>query len=218
VLLEVLNRASYSWASTTPETSRSRLQRQLTDAAAPLQNVERRIKNPYPVTRVSVMLNAHIENDAVLPNPGSYLFPEGALAGGRHMLLYSDDRNFFRKPADPKLTSDAVIRLRADLTHDGLKLAVMLLTTGYSVYYPLLRDKPDADTGSAYMASLQSQLTSAGVAVYNCLPLLRAAAARELKQGRLIYWPDDEHWNPRGVKIVAGALAPWLLPLTDAVQ
>jgi hypothetical protein len=194
------------------------MQRQLTDAAASLQSVERRVKNPYAVTRVSVMLNMHLENDVLLPNPESYLFPEEVLINGRHILLYSDDKNFFRKPADPGLTSEAVVRLRDDLAHHGLKLAVMLLPTGYSVYYPFLRDLPGRDTGGAYMGSLQDQLNSAGVPVYNCLPLLRDAAASELKQGRLIYWPDDAHWNPRGVEVVAAALAPWLRSLTDAVQ
>lgn len=222
VLLEVLNRAPYYWMPSPPETSPRRIARQLVDAAAPLQSIERRIRYPMALARVSSLLNMRLENDVLLPNPDRFRFPEEELTDGRHMLFYLDDKGFFENPADPRPTSDAIRRLSDDLARDGLKLAVMMVPTGYSVYYPLLRRKSrvssSEDTASIYMATLARQLTVAGIPAFNCLPAMRDAAARELTGGRLLYWPDDAHWNPLGVETAARALAPWFRSLTDVVQ
>ncbi|HWE50627.1 MAG TPA: hypothetical protein VG273_12590 [Bryobacteraceae bacterium] len=218
VLLELLDRAPYYWAQTSAPTFRQRLKQQARDTLAPLQSVERRMRNPYVVTRVSTMLNKHFENNVVLPNASTPFAPEEVLTNSRHMLFYIEDEKFFEKPADPRLTVNAVVRLREDLAREGLKLAVMLMPSGYTVYYPMFREGSGADGGGVYMEVLREQLNGAGVHVYNCLPVLREEAARELAQNRLIFWPDDAHWNPRGVAAVANALTPWLRSLTDAVQ
>jgi len=201
VLLEVLNRSPYGYGPP-PRSTR-----------APFQSVERRFKNPFALTRISSLLNMRLQNDVLLPNPDKFRFPEEELADGRHMLFYIDDKNFFLHPADPRPTAEAVEHLRDELARAGFKLAVVLVPTGYTVYYPLLRDAPGPDTGAAYMASLARQLSGAGVPAFNCLPLLRSAA-----EHTQVYWPDDAHWNPQGVETVANSLAPWLRSLTDAVQ
>jgi hypothetical protein len=207
VLVDILDRKSYSYVPGAP------LQR-----PAPFQSLERRIRNPFAITRVASLLNMRLQNDWLFPNPDRFRFPEEELKNGRHMLFYLDDKNFFETATDPGPTAETIAHVRDDLAKHGLKLAVMLVPTGYTVYYPLFRVKSGADVGSQYMAGLAEQLTVAGIPVFNCLPVLRAAAARELESGRLVYWPDDTHWNPAGVQVTARALAPWLRSLTDAVQ
>jgi len=203
VLMEVLNRDAYTYAGRVPA-----------QRAEPLQSLERRIKNPFAITRVSSLLNM-VQDDRLFPNPDRFRFPEEELADGRHMLFYDQDKSFFEKPPDPAPTADAIAHLGADLARHGLKLAVMLVPTGYAVYYPLFRRRTGTDGGERYMTSLAAKLAGAGVPAFNLLPVLRAAAARELPAGRLVYWPDDAHWNPAGVRVAAHAIAPWL---TDAVQ
>jgi hypothetical protein len=210
VLLEILNREGYGYGPPPRE-------RRFDDTAL-LQSLERRIRNPFAITRISSLWNMRLQNDRLLPNPDKFRFAEEELANGRRMLFYAQDKHFFESPSDPGPTAAAVASLRDDLARRGLKLAVMLVPTGYSVYHPLFREQSGSDTGGLYMASLAAQLAGAGVPVFDCLAVLRAAAARELAAGRLIYWPDDAHWNPLGAGVAAHALTPWLRTLTDAVQ
>jgi hypothetical protein len=37
--------------------------------------------------------------------------------------------------------------------------------------------------------------------------VLQQRAAEALEQGRTIYWKDDTHWNPEGIRIAADAIA-----------
>ena len=211
VLLELINRGAYSYQANAPH---GRLAAVL-DRAAPLQSFERRMKDPFALTRIAAMINMRVANDRVLPNPDRWRFPEEELTNGRHMLFYVDDRNFALNPDSPAITVDSVARLRDDLAKQGLQLAVMLVPNGYTVYWPLLRERPGEDRGRVYFAALEAGLGSHGIATFNALPVLRAAAAKDLEANRLVYWPDDAHWDPAGVAVVAEGVAPWLGGLVD---
>ena len=41
----------------------------------------------------------------------------------------------------------------------------------------------------------------------NLEPILHAGAREAFERGELIYWPDDTHWNPRGIEIAAREIA-----------
>jgi len=64
-----------------------------------------------------------------------------------------------------------------------------------------------------YLNRLERALRAMGVPVLNLTPLLSAEAARQLKHGRYLYWPDDVHWNARGIALAAAAIQEtWPLP------
>jgi hypothetical protein len=151
-----------------------------------------------------------LHNDILFPNPYKNLYPEEELITGRRMLFYSVDKEFSQHYASTTGTANAVAQLRDDLQNSGLKLATILVPTGYSVYYPLLRQTDGTDFGQQYMNELASQLAARRIPTFNCLPLLREAATRELAAGRLVYWPDDAHWNAAGSATAARGMAPWL--------
>jgi hypothetical protein len=202
VLLELLNRAVYGYnAAGEPVGRLAKLQ----DKAAGFQSLQRRMKDPFALGRITAMVNMRIANDVVLPNPERWRYPEEELKDGRHQLFYVDDKAFFHQPAPVSETIASVKQLRTDLEKAGLRLAVVLVPSGYTVYWPLLRDASGEDRGLQYMADLAAGLESIGVPALNCTPLLRDAAKREQ-----VYWPDDAHWTPAGVRVVADATAAFI--------
>jgi hypothetical protein len=208
VLLELVNRGPYGYQSQ-PQIPSTPLLR----AAAPLRALERRMKDPYVLDRLSSAINMRVSNDVVLPNPNAWKYPEAELLNGRRMLFFHEDSRFFHNPPGEDETLASVGLMRDELAKNNLHLAVLLVPTGYTVYYPLIRSAHDPDNGAKYLRSLEADISSQGIPVFNALTLLRNAASTELTRGQLIYWPDDAHWNPQGVDIVAGALAPWLAHL-----
>jgi len=206
VLLELINRGAYSYQPAAPHSRFAAI----LDRAAPLQSFQRRLKDPFALSRITALINMRIADDRVLPNPDRWRFPEEELINGRHMLFYVDDRNFALNPESPQITVESVAHLRDELRRRGLRLAVMLVPNGYTVYWPLLRERRGDDRGGRYFTELSEGLASRAIPAFNCLPRLRAAAGRELAGNRLVYWPDDAHWNPEGVSVAAEGLAPWL--------
>ncbi len=206
VLLELINRIPYSYEPSTPlpmPTKRDELR-------GALQAAVSSVHHPLAVVRISSLLNMRLHNDVLFPNMYKHFEVEEQLKTGRHVLFFGEDEEFSKEYRNPAGTAAAVAQLRDDLNRAGLKLAVVLVPTGYSVYYPLLQQTTGPDFGKQYMADLSSLLAEKEVPVFNCLPVLREAAANQLGAGRLVYWPDDPHWNPLGVATAARSVAPWL--------
>ncbi len=218
IIVEALNRDNYVFAAESGALARFGLRESpvgaLRTALAPEYSLIRRVAHPYAEMRMSVLLNLRIEDDRFLPNPFRGEYPEETLITGRHILVFSGDKRFAQNPGPPAQTAEALIELRDALIQDGYRLAVLLLPTGYSVYYPLLRDPSAPDASQSYMAAITDRLALAKVPVLNLLPPLREEARRALTaEGRLIYYPDDAHWNPRGCQFAAQVAAPWLRSL-----
>ncbi len=62
----------------------------------------------------------------------------------------------------------------------------------------------ETDALARPLAALYAELARHGVAVLDLLPLLRAARERE---GEPLYCRTDTHWSPRGIAVVAAAIA-----------
>lgn len=228
ILVEVLNREPFHYvAGADPEDAslRNALKQQLKGLRnsvasavnwAPAVSLERRILHPAALTQTAALLNMRLYDDRLLPNPFKRQYSEEQLSTGRHVLVFPEDKQFAQKPASPRATASALIRLRDDLDRQGYRLAVFLLPNSYSVYYPLYRDHPARDASAAYMAELAAMMSDNGVPLLNLLPAMREAARKELSSGEMIYYPDDAHWNRRGCAIAAEIAAPWLDDLLHA--
>jgi hypothetical protein len=177
---------------------------------APAISLTRRILYPAALTRAATLLNMRLQDGHLLPNPFRYHYSEEQLITGRHVLVYSGDKQFAQNPASPQATADPLIRLRDQLDRQGYHLAVLLLPNAYSVYYPLYRDHPANDASARYMTELTARLSGNKVPVLNLLPTLRDAARSELNSDHMIYYSDDAHWNPLGCAVAANVTAPWL--------
>lgn len=225
ILLEVLNRAAYSYVGSAGSPSAGakggvkgrllRLQESVESSAASARVAQRFVKISNPVLRVSTLLNLRLHNDQLLPNPYRDRYAEEELVDGRHVLRYAGDKAFALHPAAPEPTAVALARFHDDLAREGYHLAVVLLPNAYSVYSPLLRLETAPDQSNTYMAELYARLTTENVPAFNLLPPLREAARTALGQERVIYYSDDAHWNPEGVATAASVVAPWLQNLMD---
>ncbi len=171
--------------------------------------------HPTALIRASTLLNVHIEDDRLLPNPFKDQYSEEQLVDGRHVLVYCADKGFAQNPSGLSGTADALVRLRDELARHGYRLAVVMVPNSYSVYYPFYLNRPQDDASATYMAALTARLAENRVPVRNLLPPMRQAARRELASGRMIYFPDDAHWNSLGCDIAAAATAPWLRSLLE---
>jgi hypothetical protein len=219
ILFEVLNREPLyfgppSSGDSLRHTLRQRLKNShsgLVPKLAPAISLGLRLfVHPAALIREATLLNMRLQDDRLLPNPFKDAYSEEQLITGRHVLVYSGDKQFAQNPAGLQTTGDTLVRLRDELGRHGYRLAVLLLPNTYSVYYPLYRDRPATDASAAYMTELTAHLSENKVPVLNLLPALRDAARNELNGGRMIYFSDDAHWNALGCAIAANVTAPWL--------
>ncbi len=88
----------------------------------------------------------------------------------------------------------------------GIEWIILLIPEKEQVYrehvpvaaYPVNESWPPS-----VFDALEPALREEGIHVVNLLPVFREAVAR----GELIYWPDDTHWNERGIQLAAETLA-----------
>src|SRR5262249_34708295 len=98
--------------------------------------------------------------------------------------------------------------LRQRLADRNLRLTVLLVPDKYTVYGPLLENKPVDLGGERLLAAIEQELRQTDTPVVNLTQEFQASAAEALGRNEYIYWRDDTHWNPSGIKLAAASL--WL--------
>jgi hypothetical protein len=92
-----------------------------------------------------------------------------------------------------------------------LRFVVALVPDKFTVYRPLLAGEPAEPHPSLYLEVLEQRLREAGVEVMNLSePFIEEAAAR-LEAHQYLYWRDDTHWNPAGIRSATRLIAPALV-------
>ncbi len=103
-----------------------------------------------------------------------------------------------------------LVQLRDELAARGIELVFFPVPVKAQVHpEPLVRMGSIGEDSAIHNASfpeLVARLETAGVAVYDALPALRAAA----RAGDELYLPTDTHWNARGMRLAAAGLAEYL--------
>ena len=154
-----------------------------------------------------------LEDDRILPNSYAGNAVEAVVSNGDSMAFWTREvQNFYhRRPV-----ALAYWRwLRDELRTARFDLRVVLVPSKYTVYRPFLVDQAPNGRGAGgrYLDRLERALRAAGIPVLNLTPLLSAEAARQLQHERYLYWPDDVHWNARGIALAAAAIQEtWPLP------
>ena len=159
-----------------------------------------------PVRIFATRLHKALENDRLLPNRYARNAVRGTLRNGDWMLFYRDELEADADASAPA-TAYWTTLARELRTHD-LELVVLLVPDKHTVYHELLRTPvaPAARPG-ARMDRLQRGLEADGVPVVNLRPVFAATARRLFADGEYLYWRDDTHWNPRGVRLAAAEIA-----------
>lgn len=115
------------------------------------------------------------------------------------------DRSRFRRwpGADPR---PALRLLAEDLKARGIALWVVPVPSKVMVYpegfAPSLAGAAGDGVGNPSFPTFRRGLENAGIRVFDPLPALRSAAAKEP-----VYFKTDSHWKPAGIEATAAALA-----------
>jgi hypothetical protein len=137
-----------------------------------------------------------------MPNPYAVNVVRRLLPDGRPILFQRDDLRD-GVPDAPKLWARYFRVLNKELRKRNFRLIVILVPSKYTVYQPLIKDTPKTNKSEAF-EELQKRLTE--MPVVNATAALQQSAAEGIQDGRLLYWRDDTHWNPDGVRVAADQL------------
>lgn len=155
-----------------------------------------------------------LQNDRTLPNIYRKDVAVRPLSNGQPMLFLRDLER--RKAPEGRVDpADDFARLQDRLRAAGFELAVVLVPEKLTVYRALLRH-PVAEGKESLTAldELEHRLRSRGVTVINLAPPLVDQARLALQRSEVLYWADDTHWNPAGIKIAARQLSSVLAPFS----
>jgi len=147
-----------------------------------------------------------IQDGVVLPNPHLRRVADLRLSDGTPMLFLPDPGPMTQREAeeDADRWRDLLWRRSEDLSRSGLRLLVVLVPTKRQIYGPML-EPPSRSLDAAFgsFARLDEDLRARGVAVVNLAPIFRREAEARVARGELLYWRDDTHWNPAGIRLAA---------------
>ena len=146
-----------------------------------------------------------LENDELLPNSSRREVLNEQLADGSQMLFYSDE--VVKYCTDRKIELDGLISVRDHVRRNGGELVVMPVPDKYAVYRSLLATPTIGCAPVVPFVELEERLfANAGIRVCAVASRLVTLAAAGLPSGEFVYWCDDTHWNPRGIREAAVAL------------
>lgn len=158
------------------------------------------------------------ENDSLLPNPYRRYVTRRTLRNGQELLFFPDDLR--------PLTNESQLTegwrsyfgdLRSRVAARNLKLVVLLVPNKYTVYGPLLKERPDDLGGARLLSAIEGALLKENVATVNLTVRFQISAADSLASNEYLYWRDDTHWSPLGIRRAAEIL--WSqIQSTDALN
>lgn len=168
------------------------------------EGLDRWFKNVQysPLSNVSRELVGRLYDGRLLPNPFSVNVIRHVLPNGRPILFQLNDLRNATSDAVPSWAKYFSV-LNKELRPRNFRLIVILVPSKYTVYQPLIKDAPRTNKSAAF-EELQKRLKD--IPVVNTTAALQQAAAKGLKQGNLLYWRDDTHWNGDGVSVAADEL------------
>lgn len=96
--------------------------------------------------------------------------------------------------------------LARELEKDHIKLVVAMVPTKYAVYAQHLEKKEFAPPNRAGFTRLKTALEAGGIPAVDLTDAMLAASAEAFPRGEYLYWLDDTHWNPRGIRVAANEI------------
>ena len=86
---------------------------------------------------------------------------------------------------------------------------VFFIPAKYRVYYDFIDtpNKPLLPRPASGFTDMQRYLDQWGIPAYDLTPALTEAAGRLLPEGGYVFWRDDTHWGPSGIRAAAAVVA-----------
>jgi len=95
---------------------------------------------------------------------------------------------------------------------------IVFIPTKYRVYVREAVNKDPADLPDVQWRYVQSLAKKLRLPCINLTESLRAEAQEQLARDKLVFWADDTHWNGRGMKAAASAIAGFLNEIEKGAQ
>ena len=124
---------------------------------------------------------------------------------GHPLLFYTwavKAMRWTRAERNPDLIINAIQFLSSYYQERGVKLVVVLIPDKEQVYRELLPPSVGVEAGpipDSALYEIEKGLKKRDIYVVNLLDPFRSAA----RDGILLYWPDDTHWNSKGMELAA---------------
>jgi hypothetical protein len=148
-----------------------------------------------------------IEDDRILPNSFAHNVIREELTNG-DPVLFLRRRVENKQPvseAPPLVEATTAVWRRWQAR--GIDALFVLVPSQYEIFGPLTRGHRDLAREPEFMIALRDGLSAAGVPVLDLTGPLQAATRAGLPERKYVYWRDDTHWNPAGVRVAARAIA-----------
>lgn len=133
--------------------------------------------------------------------------PSASDAAGGPMLFYAEAlaaQRWSDEVRDLPRLQEAFARLAGLARARGIEPLIVLVPDKERVYAASLPAGVRASVRPSVLPEVEARLRSAGIRVVNLLPAFESAAGR----GELLFWRDDTHWNPDGIRLAARTIAP----------
>ena len=147
-----------------------------------------------------------LEDDRVLPNRLAANVVQRELPDGSPVLLDPVDLERANSYHSEAGSVAFYAQLRRELAAMNLKLLVVLVPNKHTVYGDLLKQVGDPPPNTDFLARLQAGLAGEQIPVVNLTDRFRAAAAAGLPNKQYVFWLDDDHWSPEGIRLGADAV------------
>ncbi len=164
--------------------------------------------NMSPLEVLSIRLFKRLSDDRILPNRSRESVVPFRTPRGDRLLFLKEEVARVKDPPTDALIARQVAYFRdfqRRLAEKGMRPYVLLIPNKYTLYGRLV--DADAPRGPRYLDRLEAALKQAGVPVLNGLTVLEPYAAGDLDTGNTSMYREDHHWSPKGVRILAAALA-----------
>lgn len=129
---------------------------------------------------------------------------------GHTLLFYGENLKALAWPPDvrdvPKIRRAAFYTNRDYFAARGIRWVIVLIPEKEQVYRELVPPSiwtQNQPLPPSSFGDIEDALNAEGIGVVNLLTSFRAAALA----GDLLYWPDDTHWNNRGMAIAADVIS-----------
>lgn len=168
----------------------------------------RRLRSSLPnssaLGQVAARLWNHLRYRCLREMNPAVLEATGAV-GGRPMLFYGpavDAMRWSEQTRDPAVVTEIIDLLNGMAQKHGSRIVVVLIPDKERLYEDLLPSSVhrwEAPLRPSVLPELERRLRERGIGVVNLLPSFQAARGK----GAKLFWNDDTHWHPEGIRIAA---------------
>jgi hypothetical protein len=109
---------------------------------------------------------------------------------------------FLHHYAEKSLAQALEVRIFGDKEVMQRSACVFFIPDKYRVYKPWIKDGRYMPEPAAGLVALQQYFGSKNIPVVDLTPALRRRAETLLAEKKFVFWRDDTHWSPEGIKSI----------------